>query len=176
MKCIRCKETLTRSDRHCPKCGEPNPGYVLRMNHQMVNVEDRATKEWGKDIEYEPPKYFLFGFFQLFKPYITLSGTMSRAQFWSIQLIILIFDLPMILYLIQRYTGWMDWGLTTTWVRLFFVTNLCWFLPLFGAEVRRLHDANLSSWWLLLKIIPGPGTLLLVYLLLKKTDPYTRYS
>lgn len=176
MKCHQCNQLLSTSDKTCPKCGEPNPGYILRADQRMVHVEDRATKEWGKDIEYDPPKYFLKGFFQLFKPYITLSGTMGRSQFWSIQLIILLIDLPMMLYVIQEMTGWIDFGLSFSAVRFFLVTNVCWLLPLFGAEIRRLHDANLSGWWLLLKLIPGPGTLILVYLLLKKSDPQTRYS
>lgn len=146
------------------------------MSHRMVNVEDRATKEWGKDIEYDPPKYFLLGFFQLFKPYFSVSGTMGRKQFWSIQLILLIIDLPFILYMIQRYTGWIDLGLTNAWVKFFLTINLCWFLPLLGAEIRRLHDANLSGFWILLKLIPGIGTLIFVYLLLRPTDVKTRYS
>lgn len=176
MKCTSCKHILTREHKFCPHCGEPNPGYVLSLSQRMVGVEDRDTRAVGKDIEYDQPKYFLSGFFQLFKPYLNLSGTMKRGQFWSIQLIILILDLPFILYLIQTSTGWIDLGLTTTWVKLFFTLNICWFLPLLGAEVRRLHDANLSSYWILLKLLLGPGTLIFIYLLSLPSDSQTRYS
>jgi uncharacterized membrane protein YhaH (DUF805 family) len=176
VKCTSCKHPLTREDKICPLCGEPNPGYVLSLSQRMVNVEDRDTRAVGKDIEYDQPQYFLFGFFQLFKPYLSLSGTMKRGQFWSIQLIIILIDLPFILYLVQTMTMWMDWGLTSTWVKFFLTTNLLWFLPLLGAEVRRLHDANLSSYWILLKLLPGPGTLLFIILLCLPSHPQTKYS
>lgn len=48
------------------------------------------------------------------------------------------------------------------------------FLPMLSAQARRLHDARLSGWWLLLMLIPYLGWAVLVILLLLPGKPARR--
>ncbi|MDQ0425537.1 MULTISPECIES: DUF805 domain-containing protein [Cellulomonas] len=44
-------------------------------------------------------------------------------------------------------------------------------VPLFAVSARRLHDANLPAWWLLLAVVPGLGALALLVLLALPSNP-----
>ncbi len=44
-------------------------------------------------------------------------------------------------------------------------------VPLLAVSARRLHDANLPTWWLLLALVPGLGALALLVLLTLPSDP-----
>lgn len=54
------------------------------------------------------------------------------------------------------------------------IYTLILLLPLFAAEVRRLHDTGISGWWLLLSLIPYLGgfiVLILLILLMMPSKP-----
>ncbi|WP_432457192.1 DUF805 domain-containing protein [Cellulomonas iranensis] len=44
-------------------------------------------------------------------------------------------------------------------------------VPLLALSARRLHDANLPAWWLLLAVVPGLGALALLVLLALPSNP-----
>lgn len=53
---------------------------------------------------------------------------------------------------------------------LFCIINILLFIPILAITIRRLHDINKSSWYILLNIIPVIGTILFIKLLLKNGD------
>lgn len=93
-----------------------------------------------------------------YQKYATLSGRASRSEFWYFNLL---FYAPLlILYLGFEYGPLSDdFYLTATGI--FVLAN---FLPMLAVSVRRLHDVNMSGWWLLIRIVPLLGDL---YLLVK---------
>jgi len=77
-------------------------------------------------------------------------GRASRKQYWMWVLWVIIFS-----FAVSLVSGLL--GLTnprTGESPLSFIFNLIFFLPTLGLMVRRLHDQNLSGWWLFIPIIP----------------------
>ncbi len=84
----------------------------------------------------------------------TLSGRTSRSQFWRFTLA------AFVLSCLVFATGDLFWHtLVPGWI--FYAILL---IPATSYQVRRLHDINLSGWWIGLGIIPffGPIILLLI--------------
>jgi uncharacterized membrane protein YhaH (DUF805 family) len=44
-------------------------------------------------------------------------------------------------------------------------------IPSFAKLVRRLHDTNHSGWWFLISVIPLVGSLILLVLMVRDSDP-----
>ncbi len=91
------------------------------------------------------------------RKYVTISGRASRAEFWWFYLVVLLIGgvLSGLDGLIFGF-GWDRvsilepiWGLLTL-------------LPLVCVAGRRLHDYDLSAWWLLIILIPVLGFLFLL--------------
>lgn len=100
-------------------------------------------------------------YFNAFKQYAVFRGRASRTAFWTFFLINIVISFIMIAIDIgMDNPGYLD---------AFY--SLISFLPCLAITVRRLHDADLSAWWLLVVLIPMIGMLILLYLLTLPSAP-----
>ncbi|VVC75749.1 Inner membrane protein YhaI [Aquicella siphonis] len=83
----------------------------------------------------------------LVKKYMDFSGRASRSEFWWFYLFCII------LLVLSCFIGKI----------VYYILALALFLPSLGVSVRRLHDTNMSGWWILLSLIPVVGALVLLY-------------
>ncbi len=79
--------------------------------------------------------------------YFEFKGRASRSEFWWFYLFIVI--VLVIALLISKV--------------IYYILVLALLLPSIGVAVRRLHDSNMSGWWVLLNLIPLVGPLILIY-------------
>lgn len=91
------------------------------------------------------------------RKYADVAGRARPAEFWWFVLFVLL------TYAVGRgldaalgieWHGYGPFGSATLLIQL---------LPLLAAGARRLHDTDVSAWWLLLYLVPCGGIALLVY-------------
>ncbi len=58
-----------------------------------------------------------------------------------------------------------------TYPILYTIVLLGLLLPALAAQVRRLHDTDRTGWWLLISFVPLIGTIWLIILYLRASDP-----
>ncbi len=122
----------------------------------------------------------MYWYLEVLKKYAVFRGRARRKEFWMFQLVntgvlfILafifgLFILPtMIKYGRSPLAGFL--GL----VLISYV--LAMLIPSLAVSVRRLHDTNLSGWWLLIGLIPLGGIVLFVFHLLDSTPGPNQYG
>ena len=81
--------------------------------------------------------------------YVDFRGRATRKQFW----LFMLFNL--IIGIIFAILGSINNSIGTLFNVLALIYDLAMLLPYLAISVRRLHDINLSGWWLLLSFIPG---------------------
>jgi len=92
----------------------------------------------------------------LFGKYRDFSGRASRSEFWWFTLfyyMVLIFGYIVFSFILIMFhmMGLLDGGSVVS-VLVSFLGMACWIsllIPAFAVTVRRLHDRNLSGWWIL---------------------------
>ena len=109
-----------------------------------------------------------------FSKYITFKGRAQRAEFWWFVLFIVIGNAVM---------GALDSSIFGK--SIFFLAGqefsynagffgnifaLLTFLPMWGVQVRRLHDIGKSGWWLLLCLIPLIGFIILLIWMIRQGE------
>lgn len=82
-----------------------------------------------------------------FTKYIDINGRAARSEYWWFFLFCLIVNA--IACLINQ--------------NLYYLTALILLCPSVAVGVRRLHDDDMSGWWLLLALIPLIGGLIILY-------------
>ncbi|GAA1764412.1 DUF805 domain-containing protein [Nocardioides hankookensis] len=91
--------------------------------------------------------------------YATFSGRASRSEFWWF----VVFNA-----VVATAALVLDSALGLTWSDqvgpISLVVRLALLLPLLAVGARRLHDADLSGWWLLLALIPLLGVIGLLFM------------
>lgn len=87
-----------------------------------------------------------------FKKYFTSSGRASRSEFWYWVLFVLLLQILANLILED----------------LSLFLSLFLFFPGLTVSIRRLHDVNMTAWWLLIAFIPLIGLLFTIYFGIKK--------
>lgn len=80
------------------------------------------------------------------RQYATFTGRASRAEYWWFYLFTVLVGL-----IAGAFDGLIGFGVAN------FLVSVALFLPSLAVFVRRLHDSNLSGWWLLLPV--GAATL-----------------
>lgn len=84
--------------------------------------------------------------------YATFNGRAGRSEFWNFVLFVFLCNLGAL-----TLDAVIGMGLIS-----FFVV-LALFVPSWAVTVRRLHDSDLSGWWVLLGLIPGIGWIFIIY-------------
>lgn len=104
----------------------------------------------------------------VFKHFFDFNGRANRKLFWLFTLNLLIINL-ILNYLLNRfdYVG----------IIIGLVFSVIMFFPILGLDVRRLHDINLSGWWVLLCFIPVLGLVaIVVYGCIPGTEGENKYG
>ena len=116
--------------------------------------------------------------------YVTISGRASRSEFWWFVLFVVLGQI--VFSLIDSALGLT--GSSSTQVienavvagrqsPLAALFSLAMLLPLITAAGRRLHDRDMSAWWLLISLIPLIGSLiLLVFYVMAGTPGHNRFG
>jgi uncharacterized membrane protein YhaH (DUF805 family) len=118
-----------------------------------------------------------------FKKYATFNGRASRSEYWFMVLFQGIVNVALFLLLsatgftaeMARYYGvgggpqfgigaFAVMGVSALW-------SLICIIPGFAIVWRRLHDANLSGFWILINLVPGVGSIIMFVFMLLGPNP-----
>ncbi len=91
-----------------------------------------------------------------FQKYVTIEGRAGRSEYWWFLLFAFLGNL--VFSLIDRIILGPEMSL------LGFLFSLAILLPAITVAIRRLHDRDMSGWWILLNLIPLIGSLILLIL------------
>ncbi|KXF81899.1 DUF805 domain-containing protein [Enterovibrio coralii] len=111
--------------------------------------------------------------FEAFLNYAKFSGRARRKEYWGY--FITQFCMFSVCLTIDIYNhGFpsfdiLHYPVTVTWLLISIV-------PTFGVGVRRLHDLNLSGWWLIFGAIPGVALVIFFIALFRGTKGTNRYG
>lgn len=117
--------------------------------------------------------------FEPLRKYATFSGRARRREFW---LWWLFYSVTLtVLTLLAKPV--FEPGMTTptsfentTMTAVLILTALVLLLPTLAVQVRRLHDANFSGWWILLSLTGVGNLVLLIMCLLEGTKGANRFG
>jgi len=102
--------------------------------------------------------------------YIVIEGRARRAEYWYFVLFGLIGGI-----VLGALDGILFGGTEMTPISSLF--SLVLFIPSITVGVRRLHDRDMSGWWMLLMIVPIIGVIaLLIIFALRGTDGTNRFG
>lgn len=144
-------------------------GKNTNFNRNPVNIMNRIPSGIQHEPLYDQERnYTIIDWFtKCLRNYINFDGRARRAEFWSFQLcywgifvlgvcilgVLFAFflDQPLeeaadgiMFFIVMLYLLLFIWGVFT----------ILMFIPMLSVAVRRLHDVNLSGFWLLLHFIP----------------------
>jgi uncharacterized membrane protein YhaH (DUF805 family) len=107
---------------------------------------------------------------EVLKKYAVFNGRARRSEYWYFALgnFIIIFPLTLIITAIG------DGGAETIANALaivYLLYILAIFLPSLAVNVRRLHDTGRSGWWVLFKLVPFVGVLVVFIFEVLDSDP-----
>jgi uncharacterized membrane protein YhaH (DUF805 family) len=89
-----------------------------------------------------------------FRKYAVFSGRASRSEYWFFVLFQLLLLIVLLIVDVLVFRGSMAALATLGWLILL--------LPGFAVTVRRLHDIDMSGWWILMSFVPLIGGILLL--------------
>ncbi|WP_137844609.1 DUF805 domain-containing protein [Microbacterium sp. 2FI] len=118
---------------------------------------------------------------RFFRKYGTFSGRASRSEYWWWQLAttLVYIALAVLALVIGFATGELNadgdvFYLSAAFsigIALIAVWALVTLVPQVAVAVRRLHDANLSGWLVLLRLVPSVGDIILLVLTVQPSNP-----
>lgn len=122
----------------------------------------------------------MYWYTEAMKKYAVFTGRARRKEYWTFHLvniaivIILVFAFALLIpsTIAQRENSFA----LIPWLIVFVAFVLATLIPGLAVSVRRLHDTNLSGWWLLLSLVPLGGIVLLVFHLLDSNPGPNRYG
>jgi uncharacterized membrane protein YhaH (DUF805 family) len=170
MNCSNCNNPISSEDRFCKNCG-----YQLKPENAFVSERQSFPQEF---YNLKIPNGFinrmLYWYKMVFMKYAVFKGRASRAEFWYA----LFFYFLIFLGLVLLGNFILVFIFNSEESKLLFVILplVIWafinLIPFIALTIRRLHDINLSGWWILLGFIPYIGKVVLLILLALDSYPY----
>lgn len=179
-ECPYCGEQISTTAKKCQFCGEWLEGATETENNyqnsdQLVNQTEKATFPDTKidyslkklKVTYEDaPKSFFEAYFldSLVKQYATFSGRSTRKEFWLTYVALMVISIGvtgicLIIAGLGGYTG----ILAATVIASIYSLSLL--LPTLAMCCRRLRDAGINPWLILILLIPVIGSVVLLVML-----------
>lgn len=102
----------------------------------------------------------------LTEKYFKISGRATRSEYWWFQLFYLLLSIGVgVVIGVVEVTAQQDFSIIL--IGLLVLLMIC---PLFCVQIRRLHDAGFSGWFVLLSLVPYLGGIALFVMTLLKSD------
>jgi len=120
----------------------------------------------------------MYWYLEVMKKYAVFSGRARRKEYWMFQLInVVIFVVLFAAFIppLIAHTQSLLLPLRLLSVFMCFYA-LAMIIPGLAVSVRRLHDVDLSGWWLLISLVPLGGIVLFVFHVLDSTPGPNRYG
>jgi uncharacterized membrane protein YhaH (DUF805 family) len=130
----------------------------------------KSSKRRGKEVKsmgHFIKSLFKVHFWDVIKShYSDFNGRASRPQFWYYQLAahILTSVLPVPLFIFIAISDFTS-AFLVAFLLLLFLVGLFLFIPNLAITVRRLHDTNISGWFILIYLVPIVGRIILLVVL-----------
>jgi uncharacterized membrane protein YhaH (DUF805 family) len=132
----------------------------------------------------------------VFRNYATFGGRASRNEFWIFQLFQVLLALVYVLLVVVLVTtgaagsvgvaessattagvfAIMTSGATIVLTFVYFFVAIATIVPTIAVTARRLHDANISAWWLLIMLAPFGSLALLIMAMLPSYPGVSRFE
>ena len=163
MFCHNCGAKLDDGAKFCNKCGTKLDGTDTR---QSLNQNTQKFHTQGGNFPEKFISLFQKYFIDILKEkYAKFDGRATRAEYWYFILFQLLISLGVyiILSILFRHPE-----------MTFYILSLALLVPTLAIGVRRLHDINLSGWFILLGLIPILGLALIVLFVLPSKE-YSKY-
>ena len=141
---------------------QPQPVYQPQPTPNQPDPQPEAEEPQPEVEEYQPKGFFQNYLVDCFlMPYADFSGVTSRKKFWLcyVAMIVASIGLTGLVLLLMAVAG-VSGGLIAT--ILCSIVGLGMVVPGLAISVRRLRDAGLSPWLLLVSLVPGLGALALL--------------
>lgn len=106
-------------------------------------------------------------YLEVLKKYAVFSGRARRKEYWFFMLFNII--ISFVLGFIDGFTGSFNTELGMGF--LGGIYSLAVVIPGIAVSVRRLHDTERSSWWLLIALIPLIGAIVLLVFTVQDSKP-----
>lgn len=106
-------------------------------------------------------------YFKVLRQYAVFAGRAQRSEYWYFTLF------NSLAFIVLGFTDAL-FGTFSAEAGVGIIGGLYWlavFLPTLGVGVRRLHDTGRSGWWLVIVLIPIIGAIVLLFFLVKDSDP-----
>ena len=164
MNCPNCNKPISSEDRFCRDCG-----YKLKFDKEYLHKEPLPTEDfYAQKIPNKFVKKMLYWYQAAFRKYLVFRGRASRAEFWYYMLFFYLVLFGIIIF-IEIFASEEEVVRLKILLVIWVLIN---FMPYLTVTIRRLHDLNLSGWWILLKFIPFVGEIMLLIILAQKGDLY----
>ncbi|MFC6274863.1 DUF805 domain-containing protein [Levilactobacillus tangyuanensis] len=196
--CVKCGKAIPIDVRFCPYCGTEQPTYQDSSSEPDSEVEPTSETDAGSASESSvssdsettvnsesgpvispvtntahPDKPGLVKSFKRgFKDMFTISGRMSRADFWWQFLALFIIDF-IVSFPLASTLEHVSLGAVNGWLLLLFLISLIFTLTsvmYLTSEIRRLHDTNRSGHFLWLILIPFFGTIIAIVMFVQPAN------
>lgn len=106
-------------------------------------------------------------YFEVLKKYAVFNGRARRKEFWYFSLFSII--ISFVLRIIDVMNG--SFSAEAGMALLSGIYLLAVLVPWMAVAVRRLHDTDLSGWWLLIGLIPYIGVIVLLVFWAQDSNP-----
>jgi uncharacterized membrane protein YhaH (DUF805 family) len=121
----------------------------------------------------------MYWYLEVMKKYAVFAGRARRKEYWMFHLVNFVILLPIMGVaiagiLVQPRTH--RPGLFLPFFLIAFGYSLATLIPSLAVSVRRLHDTDLSGWWLLISLVPLGGIVVFVFHVLDGTPGPNRYG
>lgn len=202
MFCPKCGAPTADGAKFCEKCGFNLAGLDQSAgmpNGASAAAPQQQSQSWGQQqqgAQFQPPNQQQWGqpqrsatsqqlqqaysesfFGTMFpnyktimtKQYANFNGRVTRTQFWQycIATWVVIFVVTLVGMIISEEVG----------SGLMVLGALAHIIPNLGMTVRRLHDRNMSGWWVLIQLVPTIGALVIFIFTIMDGDKWAnRYG
>ena len=110
---------------------------------------------------------FFGWYFEVFKKYGLFKGRASRAEFWSFTAVHLSIVFLVAFFAFELGANELSRDVYASVLGFYILGTI---IPSLAVTVRRLHDSGRSGWWLMIRTVPMLGELILIVMLLQKSN------
>ncbi len=121
----------------------------------------------------------MYWYLEVMRKYAVFDGRARRKEYWMFQLVNFVISILFMAVLIASVLNLPRTqrpGLLIPFVLIFCGYVLATLIPSLAVSVRRLHDTDLSGWWLLISLVPLGGIVVFVFHVLDGTPGPNRYG